>query len=137
MNILTEDANTITYEPDKTITNGHIIVSPKQKYVILEETPDTIVGELFNKANDQTLKIFQEKKLQGVNILIQNGNPAGQKEAQLQIHVIPRTEEDNIPLTWNPRPTTEEHLAEAQKRITTALKTILLLKNEIIFAGLK
>ncbi|MBI4139637.1 HIT family protein [Candidatus Woesearchaeota archaeon] len=120
----TKEENVIVGIPEHSCVEGELAVTPKQKFIILEETPDEIVGELFTKANEETIKLFKEKKVQGVNILIQNGTTAGQTKAQLQLRLIPRRENDGIPLTWNPRQSTEEHLAESQKRITKALKEI-------------
>ncbi len=123
MNI-TKEENVIVGSPENPCARGEIAITPKQKFTIIEETPDEIVGELFTKANEETIKFFREKKVQGVNILIQNGTTAGQTKAQIQLRLIPRQENDGIPLTWNPRQSTEEHLAESQKRITKALKEI-------------
>ena len=107
--------------PDTVFAKGEVLVQPKNKSVVLEETPDDVVGRLFALAGKAVPLAFSLSNAQGVSVLIQNGVPAGQVVPNVSAHIIPRSENDGLGLTWNPRPSTEEHLAEAQKKIMNTL----------------
>ena len=107
--------------PDSVFAKGEVVVQPKTKCVVLEETPDDVVGRLFALAGKAVPLAFSLSNAQGVSVLIQNGTPAGQVVPNVSAHIIPRSENDGLGLTWNPRPSTEEHLAEAQKKIMNTL----------------
>lgn len=113
------------YEDDKVIAildinganPGHSFVIPKNHYPIMEQIPDEEIENLFNVANKVSSAIFENLNVQGTNIFITNGVPAGQTVAHFMIHVIPRKENDGISLTWEPKQLSEEEMSTIELKI--------------------
>ena len=103
---------------------GHCFVFPKNHYPILEQVPDLEIGSLFNIANKVSTAIFESLGAQGTNIFVANGLPAGQTVAHFTINVIPRKENDDINLQWQPRQLSEEEMSTVELKIKEQTKNI-------------
>lgn len=103
---------------------GHSFVIPKQHIPILEQLPPHLVGKLFNVANKISSAIFDTLKVQGTNIFVANGVPAGQKVAHFMINIIPRKENDNINLQWQPKQLSEEEMSTIELKIKEEVGSI-------------
>lgn len=103
---------------------GHSFVIPKHHIPILEQIPSHLIGKLFNVANKIGSTIFDTLKVQGTNIFVANGIPAGQKVAHFMINVIPRKENDNISLQWQPKQLSEEEMSTIELKIKEEIGSI-------------
>ena len=119
-----EDESLIAMLSSTPATLGHIVVAPKQHAPIIEMVPDWIVGDLFTVANTMSTAVFEGLKAQGTNILVQNGIPAGQSVPHAHLSVIPRRENDGLPLMWQPRPIGPEELAQLETKLKDESKNI-------------
>jgi len=115
--IIMEDNDIVVIMPQNAISKGHIIVVPKQKYIILEQIPDPLLQKMFQVSNKLSSVLFDTMQCQGTNILIQNGIAAGQKNSQFSINIIPRFDNDKINFEWKPKQVAETDLVEFQKRM--------------------
>jgi len=88
---------------------GHCFVIPKNHYPIIEQVPDEEITQLFSVANKISGSIFENLKVQGTNIFVANGIPAGQTVAHFLINVIPRKENDGVNLQWKPKQLTDKN----------------------------
>jgi len=109
---------------------GHCFVLPKNHYPILEQVPDPEIAKLFNVANKISSAIFENLGVQGTNIFVANGVPAGQTVAHFMLHVIPRIEKDNVSLEWQPKQLTEEEMSTVELKIKEQTKNIGSFKPE-------
>jgi len=79
---------------------GHVIILPKDHFANVFEIPEDLAGKAFQIAK----KIAKaEKELfncDGVNILQNNGEAAGQTVFHFHVHVIPRYTKDTVNVTW-------------------------------------
>lgn len=101
---------------------GHCFVIPKNHYPILEQVPDEELGNHFIVANKISSAIFENLKVQGTNIFIANGIPAGQQVAHFIINVIPRKENDGINLQWTPKQLSEEEMSTVELKLKDQIK---------------
>lgn len=109
----------LVYEDDKVIAflhpepacEGHLVIMPKEHFVIIEQVPDYIVAHMFHVANKLSVAAFDALNALGTNILIQNGTAAGQKTNHVSINVLPRTEGDALDFTWNPKQLSQEEMS--------------------------
>lgn len=108
---------------------GHCFVIPKQHYPIIEQVPDREIGKIFNTANKLSTAIFETLNVQGTNILVANGIPAGQTVAHFMVNVIPRTENDGINLQWEPKKIEEEEMSTIELKLKEQTKNIILHKE--------
>lgn len=113
------------YENDKVFamlapqpcTAGHVLVVPKTHFPIFENVPDELVAHAVVIANKISMALFDGLHVQGSNLLICNGVPAGQESAHTMIHVIPRMPADGLSFVWLPRQMTEEQMATVELQL--------------------
>lgn len=90
-------------------SKGHAIILPKTHAVILPQVPAEVLADmaiLVKKISDLAFKSF---KPAGLNVFLANGQIAGQKMPHVLVHVIPRYENDGIPMKLpENQPNTEE-----------------------------
>ena len=103
---------------------GHCFVMPKNHYPIIEQVPDIEIGRLFNVSNKISSAIFESLGVQGTNIFVANGIPAGQTVAHFTINVIPRKENDGINLQWQPKQLSEEEMSTVELKLKEQTKDI-------------
>lgn len=98
------------YEDDKVVAildinpaaPGHVLLLPKEHYMIMPQVPDDILGYMFIIAKQLSASVRKAMGVPATNIFIANGAPAGQKAPHFMIHIIPRQKEDGIPLSEIP-----------------------------------
>ena len=120
------------YEDDSTLAvldvnganPGHCFVIPKNHYPILEQVPDDELANIFTVANKISSAIFETLKVQGTNIFVANGIPAGQTVAHFLVNVIPRKENDGINLQWKPKQLTVEEISTVELKLKEQIKNI-------------
>ncbi|MBD3361217.1 HIT domain-containing protein [Candidatus Woesearchaeota archaeon] len=115
--VLYQDKNITAMLAPKPTAAGHVYIVPKKHVTILEQIPDKIIGEMFAKANKISMACFESLGVQGTNLLIQNGLPAGQHHNHCILHVIPRRENDGLNLAWQPKQINEEEMSTAEIKI--------------------
>ena len=98
-------------------SKGHCLVIPKNHY----ENALTADEEVPGKAMMLAVKVGKAMKealgCDGVNILQNNGEAAGQTVFHLHIHVIPRWKGDGVGINWENGSDTPEGFAETAKLI--------------------
>jgi histidine triad (HIT) family protein len=103
---------------------GHCFVMPKAHYPIIEQVPDHEIGKLFQVSNKISTAIFESLGVQGTNIFVANGIPAGQTVAHFTINVIPRKENDGINLQWQPKQMSEEEMSTVELKLKDSSKNL-------------
>lgn len=81
-------------------SKGHALILPKKHFADIYEMPKDLMSKAFGLAKQIGEKLSEVLKCQGLNILQNNGTPAGQTVFHFHIHLIPRYENDGIGLTW-------------------------------------
>jgi len=94
---------------------GHIIILPREHYMIMPQVPDEIISHMAKVAKALSSACLKSFKCSGTNIFIANGLIAGQKAQHFMIHVIPRTENDNLNFNLPKNKTKSSDLKELQK----------------------
>lgn len=81
-------------------SKGHVIILPKYHVANIFELPEEITAKAFVLAKKIATVLQKVLNCDGVNILQNNGEAAGQTVFHLHIHVIPRYKDDNMGLSW-------------------------------------
>lgn len=103
---------------------GHIIVMPKEHYPIIEQVPDFVTDHLFRVANKVSVAVFEALRVQGTNIIVNNGIAAGQDSAHFMAHVIPRREGDGLNFQWPTKQLGEEEMSTVELQMKEQAKGI-------------
>lgn len=119
-----EDKEIIAALSQEPASLGHIIIFPKKHYPIIENIPDYEVARIFQIANMISSIAFEVLKMQGTNIIVNNGVAAGQEKAHFCIHIIPRREGDNLNFNWQPKQLDEEKMSTIELKIKDETKNI-------------
>ena len=96
---------------------GHVWVVPRHHAAILEAVPDFVVGDVFAKLGKITTAVFDSLKPEGTNIIVQNGTGAGQSLPHAIVHIVPRAQNDGLPLTWKPMQVSDDDLSTLELKI--------------------
>jgi len=120
-----EDEKVVALLARDAITSGHIILLPKKHYTIIEQLPDYEIDHLAKISNKLSIALFESLKIQGTNILVQNGLAAHQEIPHFMIHIIPRIENDNLNFQWNPRrQLSEEEMSSIELQLKDASRSV-------------
>jgi histidine triad (HIT) family protein len=76
---------------------GHTLVIPKQHYVDIFDTPETLLSRIHAVAKHVSPAIKAVTSADGVSIIQQNGKAAGQDIFHLHVHIVPRFEGQKMP----------------------------------------
>jgi len=94
------------YEDDKVTavldinpgTSGHVLVIPKQHAAIMPQMADDLIAHLGMVAKQLSQALIRALKVEGTSIFVANGVAAGQRAPHFLLHVIPRTQNDEVAL---------------------------------------
>jgi histidine triad (HIT) family protein len=79
---------------------GHVIILPKNHAANIYELPDEDASKIMVVAKKIATAIEKAYRCDGVNILQNNGEAAGQTVFHLHVHVIPRFKGDTVNIGW-------------------------------------
>lgn len=98
-------------------TKGHALILPKSHAANLFELPEDIASKVMVLAKKLGTQMKENLKADGLNLLQNNGEAAGQTVEHFHLHLIPRYENDGQHITGNPQEVTQEELEEIRKII--------------------
>lgn len=98
-------------------TKGHALVIPKAHAANVFDISDELLAKSHIVAKRVAKALKEATGCDGVNILQNNGEVAGQSVFHLHIHVIPRYEGDGANIKWEPGQQDAEYLKELSKTI--------------------
>ena len=81
---------------------GHVIIIPKKHAANIYELEDEDAAKVFPIAKKIATALQKTYGCDGVNILQNNGEAAGQTVFHLHVHVIPRYYGDGVNIMWKP-----------------------------------
>ena len=98
-------------------TRGHALILPKEHYKDLSEIPEVTASEAMIVAKKVSALLVKKLHADGLNLVQNNGETAGQTVKHFHIHLIPRYENDGQHILWNPTHPTDEELDSVLKDI--------------------
>ncbi len=79
-------------------TPGHILLVPKQHVAIMPQMSDDLIAHLGMVAKQLSHAVIRALKVDGTSVFIANGIAAGQRAPHFLLHVIPRSQNDDVGL---------------------------------------
>lgn len=97
-------------------TKGHALILPKVHADNLYELPEEVATKVLMVAKQVALKMKDNLKCDGLNLVQNNGETAGQTVMHFHMHMIPRYVDDGQQINWIPgQPTQDEQEAVANQ----------------------
>ena len=102
-------------------SKGHALILPKNHYANLYENPDEMGGKAMVLAKKMGTALKEALGCDGLNVVQNNGEAAGQTVFHFHMHLIPRYQDDQVGLSWTPGTLTDEMKAEVLEKVKKAL----------------
>ena len=83
-------------------TRGHVLVVPKEHFDNIFSMDEKTAGHVFAVASKIAKFLNDELGCDGMNLLQNNGEIAGQTVFHFHMHLIPRYKGDQVGITWHP-----------------------------------
>lgn len=100
---------------------GHALILPKQHYANLFEIDDEVSAKVFPLAKRVATALKEEFDCDGVNVVQNNGEAAGQTVFHFHVHVIPRYDNDDFKIGWPQNEPDSDAQAALAKRLVAKL----------------
>jgi len=126
--ILHEDDKVICILDINPASEGHILVYPKEHYMILPHIPEETLVHMFRIVKLMSNTLLKTVQCKGTSIFVANGTAAGQKAPHVLIHVFPRREGDGL-LELPKYELTEDQSLNFKKMMTPYLNQIFGKRN--------
>ena len=87
---------------------GHALILPKDHYANLFEIPEDVLGRAAAVAKKIGEKLYKGLGADGLNLVQNNGESAGQTVFHFHLHLIPRRKGDSVRVGWKPGTLTDQ-----------------------------
>ncbi|MFV0529165.1 MAG: HIT family protein [Lachnospiraceae bacterium] len=81
-------------------SKGHALILPKVHAKDLYELPDAVAEQVLPLAKKLSTKMVQALQCEGLNVVQNNGEAAGQTVFHFHVHLIPRYKDDTVKIGW-------------------------------------
>ena len=98
-------------------TYGHCLVVPKQHFEDIFSLDEEIGKHLFKVAVTLAKRMKERLNLEGINILNNNGEVAGQTVKHYHIHLLPRYKNDDLIIEFKSNKLTDEQFKELVEKL--------------------
>lgn len=101
---------------------GHTILISKKHFANLFELDQETASKAMVVASKVSKALMEELKCDGVNILQNNGEAAGQTVFHFHIHLIPRYDNDSVNILWKHQSYQDGEAASIAEAINSKIK---------------
>ena len=98
-------------------TRGHALILPKEHAEDLHELSDETAAEVLVLAKKIAAVMVKRLHCDGLNLVQNNGEAAGQTVKHFHVHVIPRYKGDGQNINWVPGSPSQEELESIREAI--------------------
>lgn len=102
-------------------SEGHALILPKDHYANLMELDEETASSVLPLAGKISRAMMKSLDCDGLNLVQNNGEEAGQTVMHFHLHMIPRYKGGNEVIEWKPGSTSAEELEETAAKIREAL----------------
>lgn len=102
--VLYEDEKILCVIPKESMAKGHLVIYSKNEEKFVENLPQEDSVHLFSVASLASTLVFEAFKAHGTNIILKSGRSDDNLKEKLEIHVLPRWNDDHLnSLMWQPK----------------------------------
>lgn len=121
--IVYEDDMVLAFLDIKPVNHGHTLVIPKKPFVNLFDGDSEILAQMMRVGQKIAQALKSSGLAEGANLIMNNGEAAGQDVFHAHLHVVPRNTDDRSFYKPNHVNLPEEHFDKVQEKLQTALKS--------------
>lgn len=121
-NSIYEDDNFNVILDASPAAKGHALIIPKEHCADLLEAPDSVLSEIMKTAKKVGNGIMKATGCDGINIMQNNREAAGQTVFHLHVHVIPRFIDDGIDFEYEHLELTDSDFSQMAKKISDSIE---------------
>ena len=99
-------------------TKGHALILPKEHAANLYELPDDLAAKVLPAAKKVAALLKDRLGCDGLNLVQNNGELAGQTVMHFHLHLIPRYDNDGQTILWKPTEPGAEELDAVLKQLS-------------------
>lgn len=100
---------------------GHALILPKQHYRNIFDIDEATAADLFVLAKKVACAAKEALNCDGLNIIQNNEEVAGQTVFHFHLHIIPRYTNDGQSITWTPGTSDSDELKTIADKISSAM----------------
>ena len=98
-------------------TRGHALILPKEHAENLYDLPEEAASKVLLLAQKMARIMVEKLHCDGLNLVQNNGEAAGQTVHHFHLHLIPRYVDDGQAINWKPGKPSQEELDATMKTI--------------------
>ena len=98
--VIYEDEKVLCILAEDSIAKGHLIIYSKTEEKYIEKISQEDSAHLFFTASFASTAVFEGLGAHGSNIVLKSGESDDNPEGRLEVHVIPRWQDDGLKLAW-------------------------------------
>jgi histidine triad (HIT) family protein len=112
-----EDAETVAFLDIRPLNEGHTLVIPKEHYKNIFDIPRELICYIHEVTKKVAQAVEKATHADGISIIQQNGEAAGQEIFHLHVHVIPQFEGKKLPRISEVSEADREKLSQTAAKI--------------------
>ena len=102
-------------------SEGHVLILPKSHYDDVYSLDDDTAAHIFKVAVKIANAMKKSLNIDGLNIVQNNGEAAGQTVFHFHMHIIPRYTNDTVNIKWVPGKISEDEIEKLKNKIGAAI----------------
>ena len=102
-------------------TKGHALILPKNHFDDIYSMDDATAAHVFQVAVKVAKAMKETLGCEGLNIVQNNGEIAGQTVFHFHMHIIPRYKGDTVNIGWTPGKADADEINELKEKIAAGL----------------
>ena len=91
---------------------GHVLILPKEHFDNIYELDDDTAGHVFKVAKKIATAMNKTLDMDGLNVVQNNGEAAGQTVFHFHMHIIPRHNDDTVNVSWEKHKVSSERIKD-------------------------
>jgi histidine triad (HIT) family protein len=115
--LIYEDDKALAFLDIRPLSEGHTLVIPKAHYETVFDIPHELITYLHGITKKVALAVKKATEADGISIIQQNGEAAGQEVLHLHVHIIPRYEAQKLPSFSEVKEADREKLSQTAAKI--------------------
>ncbi len=99
--VVYEDESVLAFLDVAPLAEGHLLVVPRDHHSRLSEAPPEVCGRIGTLLPPLGRALLRVTGADGYNVLVNEGQVAGQVVPHVHVHLIPRKRDDGLGYRWN------------------------------------